>query len=266
MVGLLKKKQQQPKVNLLIVLTFITFALHILTLALLILQGVTIRQFYLRKPPTFTQLINGEKVNSLDVPEYEPSVIQQFTSKFATLMFDWSGKLPPQTVQDVSQPREDLGIPIRTIQGTNKKVSTSSWMASFAISEDFRQAFLREIADITPPEVFSTDKDRALSAQLIIKRIDQPEKFDQGKWRVGMVANLVQTRISDNRQVIIPFNKVFLIRSVDYFAYPEVNSVTDLQKAINVMRADKLEIYEIRDLCLLDETNIDFSNSFCQGE
>ena len=262
MVELLKKRQQKSKVNPLIVLAFITIFLHVFTLALLVLQGLTIRQFYLRKPPTFIQLINGKRIDSIDMLERNPLAVQQFVGKFATLMFDWSGKLPPQTIQDVSQPKSDPGISIRTKRG-NKTVSTSSWMAGFAISEDFRQAFLREIADITPPEVFSRISDRAISTQLVIKRIDQPEKIAPGKWRVGIVANLVQTRTSNNRQIITPFNKIFLLRSVDYFDYPQASSTTDLQRAIYDIRSDKLEIYEIRDLCLLDNSNNNFSNNFC---
>lgn len=255
MIGLLEKKQQKPKVNLLTSLAIVTLILHVFTLALLILQGFTIRQLHLRKPPTFVQLINGQKADIIQDLEREPKLIQQFISKVTILMFNWSGKLPPQTIQDVSQPKPDLGISIRTRQGISKKVSTSSWMASFALSEDFRQAFLREIADMTPPEVFSKVPDQALSAQLIIKRIDQPQKIAPGKWRVGMVANLIQKKVNNNRQIITPFNKVFLIRAVDYFAYPQAGSSTDLQKAIYNIRADKLEIYEIRDLCLLDESN-----------
>ena len=42
-----------------------TLSLHILTLVLFVLQGFTIRKLYLRKPPTFVQLINGKKVDFL---------------------------------------------------------------------------------------------------------------------------------------------------------------------------------------------------------
>ncbi|MEL6493958.1 MAG: hypothetical protein AAFQ41_02395 [Cyanobacteria bacterium J06623_7] len=255
MVRLLKKTQQKQKVSLLSILAIATLSLHILTLALLILQGLSIRQLYLRKPPTFVQLINGKKVDNIKDLERDPDVIQQFVSKVSILMFNWSGKLPPQTIKDVSQPTPDLGISIATEQGSSEKVSTSSWMASFALSEDFRPAFLREIASITPREIFSNIPREAISAQLIIKRIDRPEEIAPGKWRVRMVANLIQKKTNTNRQVIIPYNKDFLIRAVDYFSHPLASNASNLQQAIYNIRSDRLEIYEIRDLCLLDENN-----------
>ena len=267
MVRLLEKKQQKRTVSLLKILAIATLSLHVLSLALLILQGFTIRQLYLRKPPTFVQLINGQKVGFIEDLERDPEVIRQFISKIMILMFNWSGKLPPQTIQDVSQPKPDGGIPIKTAQGSSKKVSTSSWMASFALSEDFRPGFLRQIADMTPPEVFSNVPHQAMSAQLIIERIYRPQKIAPGKWRVGMVANLIHTKTNTNRKIITPFNKDLLIRAVDYFAYPQPESATDLQKAIYNIRADRLEIYEIRDLCLLDEYNKLDNNQlqYCQN-
>ena len=268
MVRLLEKKQRKRTVNLVTILAIATLSLHILTLVLLILQGFKIRQLYSRKPPTFVQLINGQKAGFIDKLERDPEVIRQFSSKIMTLMFNWSGKLPPQTIQEVSQPKPDRGITIKTAQGASKKVSTSSWMASFALSEDFRPGFLREIADMTPTEVFSNIPNKAMSTKLIIKRIYQPQKIAPGKWRVGIVANLIHTKTTDNNKIVTSFNKDLLIRTVDYFTYPQAESTTDLQKAIYSIRADRLEIYEIRDLCLLDEYNKLDTNQlqYCQNQ
>ena len=267
MVRLLENNLRKRRVNLLPILAMATLSLHVLTLVLLILQGFTIRQLYLRKPPTFVQLINGQKVGLIEDLETDPELIRQFVSKTMTLMFNWSGKLPPQTIQEVSRPKPDRGILIKTSLGGSKKVSTSSWMTSFAISEDFRPGFLRQIADMTPPEVFSKAPHQAMSAQLMIERIYRPQKIAPGKWRVGMVANLIHTKTTDKSQRITPFNKDLLIRTADYFAHPQAESTTDLQKAIYSIRAEGLEIYEIRDLCLLDEySKLDTNQwQYCQN-
>jgi hypothetical protein len=45
------------------------------------------------------------------------------------------------------------------------------------------------------------------------------------------------------------------VRAVDYFANPQAENSTTLQKAIDIIRTDKLEIYEIRNLCLIDNYN-----------
>lgn len=66
-----------------------------------------------------------------------------------------------------------------------------------------------------------------------------------------MVANLVQKRGQDNK-IITPFNKDIFVQAVDSFNYPIATNLTDLQKAIYKTRSDKLEIYEIRELCLTD--------------
>lgn len=251
MVRLLQK--QQRTVSLLTTFAIATFGLHALTLFFLMLQGLTIRQLSLRKPPSFVQLVDGQPVAAVDDTETNPEAIRQFVSKTIASMFNWSGTLPPQNIEEVTKPKPDLGILIKTPQGISQKVTTSSWIASFALSEDFRKGFLSEIAAMTPPEVFARDPKQAMSAQIIIKRVYPPQKIAPGKWRVGMVADLIQKKQADNRKIIIPFNKDLLVRTVDYFPYPLANNVSVLQKAIYSIRSERLEIYEMRNLCLLDE-------------
>ncbi|PLZ98166.1 hypothetical protein CEN50_12455 [Fischerella thermalis CCMEE 5268] len=253
MVRLLEKKQRT--VNLLTTFAIATLGLQILALFLLTLQGLKIRQLSLRKPAAFVQLIAGQPINVTDDLVRDPEAIRQFVSKSMTSMFNWSGKLPAQNVEEVSRPKPDLGILIPTSQGISKKVTTSSWIASFAISEDFRKGFLREIAAMTPPEVFSNNSSQAITAQIAIKRVYPPQKISPGKWRVGLVADLIQTKQSDGRRIITPFNKDLLVQAVDYFPYPLDNTTSVLQKAIYGIRSEKLEIYEIRNLCLLDQYN-----------
>jgi hypothetical protein len=253
MTRLLEKKQRTR--SILTVFAIATFGLHLLTLVLLIFQGLTIRQLSLQKPPNFVQLIDGKDPGIPDNLSREPEVIRQFVSKTMTSMFNWSGKLPPQSIEDISQPKPDPGILISTSQGGSQKITTTSWIASFALAEDFRKGFLSKIAEITPQDVFYNSSSQAINGQLVIKRIYPPEKTNSGQWRVGMVADIVQKKLSNNRTIVTPFNKDLLVRSVDYFPYPQSNISTDIQKAIYSVRADKLEIYEIRNLCLIDEYN-----------
>ncbi|RUR84623.1 hypothetical protein ACF3DV_20195 [Chlorogloeopsis fritschii PCC 9212] len=253
MVRLLQK--QQRTVSLLTTFAIATFGLHALALFFLIFQGLTIRQLSLRKPPAFVQLVDGQPVAAVDDTERDPETIRQFVSKTITSMFNWSGTLPPQNIEEATKPKPDLGILIKTPQGNSQRVTTSSWIASFALSEDFRKGFLSEIAAMTPPEVFARNPKQAMSAQINIKRVYPPEKIADGKWRVGIVADLIQQKRADNRKVIVPFNKDLLVRAVDYFAYPLDSNSSVLQKAIYGVRTERLEIYEMRNLCLLDEYN-----------
>ena len=250
MVQLLKQKKRV--VNVLAIFAIATFSLHFLTLFILILQGLSIRQLSIQKSPTFVQLIGGKPVNTTDNLR-ESQAIRQFVSKTMVSMFDWSGNLPPQTIEQVSKPQADPGILIKTSSGGVKRVVTSSWLASFAFAEDFRKGFLGQIADMTPPEVFSDNPERKILAKLAVTQIYSPEKIAPDKWRVGMVANLIQTKGNDNRKIIIPFNKDVIVQTIDSFKHPLPQQITDLQQAIYSVRADNLEIYEIRDLCLTDE-------------
>ena len=250
MVRLLEKRKQ--KGNLLVTLAVATFGLHLLTLLLLIIQGLTIRQLSLQKAPTFVQLVDGKPVNNTDELQRKPEAIEKFVSKTMISMFNWSGKIPAQNINQATNPEKDLGISIKTPRGGSKKVTTSSWISSFGFSEDFRKSFLSTVAELTPPEVFSANSDRAILAELNITRIYPPQQIEPGKWKVGIVANLVQKR-DDNKKIITPFNKDIFVQAVDSFDYPITQNLTDLQKAIYTTRSDKLEIYEIRELCLTDK-------------
>jgi hypothetical protein len=250
MVRLLEKKK--TTVSILTIFAIATFGLHLLVLLFLILQGMNVRQLSLRKQPNFVQMIDGQAVESIDDLARDSEVIRQFVSKTMSSMFNWSGTLPPQTIEEVSKPKPDLGILIKTPAGGSQKVTTSSWVASFAFSEDFRKGFLSQIADMTPPEVFANNPKQVISGQLVIKRVYPPKQIAPGKWEVGMVADLIQNKQADGKKVIIPFNKDLLVRAVDYFDYPLAERTTILQKAIYSVRAERLEIYEMRNLCLLD--------------
>ena len=243
-------QERKSAVNLLTIFTVFTFGLHFVTVIFLLFQGLRIYEVSQRKPLTFVQVIDGKTVPQTNTLEREPEAIRQFVSKTMAAMFDWSGRLPAATVEDVTNPKADAGILISTSQNLTKRVSTSSWVASFGLSEDFRQGFLALIADMTPPEVFSKNKNQALTAQLAIQRVYPPEKIAPGQWRVGMVANIVQVRRSDNKKLLTPFNKDFLVRAVDSFEHPLANSISPVQKAIYSVRDQKLEIYEVSDLCL----------------
>ncbi|MCM0589967.1 MAG: hypothetical protein KA716_06805 [Gloeotrichia echinulata DEX184] len=253
MVRLAKKKQRT--FSILTIFAIAAFGLHIFVLFLFILQGLNIRQLSQRKPPNFVQLIDGKPIPLTDDLEREPEAIRQFINKTMTSIFNWSGTLPPQSMEEVAKPKPDPGMLIKTPQGGSQKISTRSWIAGFALSEDFRKGFLSKIAELTPPEIFSNNPSQAMSVELVIKRVYPPQKIAPGKWRVGMVADLIQKKQADNRKIITPFNKDLLVRAVDYFATPLTEDTSDLQKAISSIRADKLEIYEIRSFCLLDEQN-----------
>ncbi|WP_017655983.1 hypothetical protein [Fortiea contorta] len=262
MVRLLQQKKRT--FSILTTFAIAAFGLHLFVLFLFVLQGLNIRQLSLRKPPNFVEIVDDESTTNIDNLAREPEAIRQFVTKTMTSIFNWSGMLPAETPEQVTNPKPDPGILVRTSQGNTQRISSKTWIAGFALSEDFRKGFLRKIAEITPPEVFSKNPQQAMSAQLFIKRVYPPKKIAAGKWRVGIVADLIQKKQSDERKVITPFNKDLLVRAVDYFDAPLTEDNSNLQKAIRSIRADRLEIYEIRNLCLLDDNSNQGQNQFNQ--
>ena len=268
MVRLLEKRKQKGSV--LLSFAAATLGLHIFTLLLLVMQGLTIRRLSLQKPPTFVQLIDGKAVNNKDGLQRSSQEVREFVSRTMISMFDWSGKLPANNISSINQAdkkKRDIGILIKTPRGGSKRVTTSSWISSFAFSEDFRKGFLSTIAELTPPEVFADNYNQAIFARLNITRVYPPQQIKPGKWRVGIVANLVQQR-GGEKKVMTPFNKDVFVRVVDTYNYPMPENITDLQKAIYLARSNKLEIYEMRDLCLTDNYDNIVSDGFnrCQNQ
>lgn len=248
----LLSSKQKSIVNVLGIFAIATVALHALTLLILLFQGFIIRNLSTQKPPNFIQLIDGKIALENENQEPDPEEIRQFVSQTMGAIFNWTGALPAETIEDATNPKPDAGISIKTPQGTIKRVPTSSWIGSFALAEDFREGFLGQIAQIVPPEVFSQNPNQALAARLVIQRVYPAQKIAANRWRVGMVANIVQLRRSDNKKILTPFNKDFLVRSIDSFDHPLANQITQLQKSVYSVRAQKLEIYEISNLCLYD--------------
>ena len=173
MVRLLEK--QKRKTNLFVTLAVATFGLHLLTLLLLIIQGLTIRQLSLQKSPTFVQLVDGKPVTKNHNLQRKPEDIQEFVSKTMISMFNWSGKLATRNIDEATNLKKDVGISIKTPGGSSKKVTTNSWISSFAFSEDFRKGFLSAVAELTPPEVFLSNTDGAILAELKITPYLQSE-------------------------------------------------------------------------------------------
>ncbi|MBF2063256.1 MAG: hypothetical protein IGS39_02310 [Calothrix sp. C42_A2020_038] len=256
--------EKKATVNLLTIFAAVTFGLQVLTLFFLFFQGLAIHNLSNRKPPNFVQIFEG--AGSTNNTEHEPEMISQFVSQTMAAMFDWAGTLPANTIEDATNPKPDTGVSILTSIGATKKVPTTSWIASFALSEDFRQGFLTQIAEMIPVDLFTKNTNQEITTRLVIQRVYPPQKIATNRWRVGLVANIVQLRRADNKKVLIPFNKDFLVRSVDAFEHPleNTNQITELQKTVYKLRERKLEIYEVNNLCLTDAyDNINSQSNRC---
>jgi hypothetical protein len=221
-----------------------TFGLHIITFFLLVLIYGSYSQLNKKPLPSLVQLETGKsiKVAPLGNSDRTPQVVSRFVSDTMTLMMNWSGNLPPTTVEENAKPKPDKGISIEERGLRGNKVTSGAWQASYALSEDFRKEFLKMLADMTPPGVFKGKT----QVVLVPLSIQSPIKIEEGKWKVKMIANLTIFDQSNNLGEVIPFNKEIFVRAVEAPESPA--NINGLAAVIYQVRASGLEIYAIRDL------------------
>jgi hypothetical protein len=195
-----------------------------------------------KKPvPTLVQLASGEAIatSTLGNKERSPEVISKFVSKTMTMLMSWSGTISGENTGTDSLP--DPGIDIQ-IPGGKGKVTTPTFQAAFAISEDFRKEFLGALAVLTPSNVFAG----TVKVVFVPLEIQKPIQIAEGKWKVIVVSNLLVLDQSDIAGKTIPFNKEVYIRAVEV---PEFQpNLTGIMLAVQQARLSGLEIYAIRDL------------------
>jgi hypothetical protein len=217
-----------------------TFGVQGLLLVLTLLNTTRITRLAHRPVPSLVQLVDGHSISTeaVDPSQRTPEVIQQFVKTSMALMFTWNPQGQPTETAD-SSTATDQGVPIG-----HGRITTSSWQASFALKEDFRTAFLDQVAAITPPGVFSGSAQSVLN----IETISTPRELQAGYWQVDMVANLLIFDPTHPQGLAVPFNKSLFVQAVEAAADPLPEISTPLQKAVYRLRENGLEITEIRDL------------------
>lgn len=200
-----------------------------------------------RPTPNLVQLVDGRaiQVTPQEYLDRSPQTIRRFVNETMTLMFSWSGTLPPATVEEAKAPQPDPGVAVNSQGAGSKKVATATWQASFALSEDFRKSFVTKMADLTPQDIFQGQGNQGL---LVIRRVSEPQVVEEGGWKVALVSNLVLFSRQDQVGNAVPFNKEIFIRAVDPPALPLEEQSSGLEQIVYRTRQAGLEIYAIRDL------------------
>ena len=194
-----------------------------------------------RPVPTLVQLASGDSISvtQLGSKERTPEVLMTFTSRALTLLMSWSNTLPGEGAS--SGKTEDFGVEIK-VEGRQEKVTTPTYQASFALSEDFRKEFLQELAKLTPDGVFSG----TTKVVFVPLEIQKPIQIEPGKWKISVVSNLLVFDQSDISGRAIPFNKDVFVQAVDVPDYQA--HLSGIALAVQQIRSSGVEIYAIRDL------------------
>ncbi|MBD0303599.1 MAG: hypothetical protein ICV85_15945, partial [Tolypothrix sp. T3-bin4] len=164
-------------------------------------------------PQSLVQLADGRAitVDPKQNLERDPETIRRFVGETMTLMLTWSQQQQPKRVWEVS---------------------------SELIANELQPKLQSEIS---PTENLS----RGTENVLVIERISQPTKIENGKWKVEMLANQIIFTNSDRLGKSTPFNKQILVRAIDEQAASLPNSPLPLNLAAYRLGEARLKIYNI---------------------
>lgn len=215
--------------------------LQIILLLLVFILTARVGKLANSKIPTLVELNDGTsaRVAPIGHNDRTPQVITDFVARTITGLMSWNAVSLVTDSYEKKNSQLDPGVEAR-----DKKMTTGTWSAGFALSEDFRKPFLEELAQLTPPDVFSGKT----QSTLIVRHLSEPEKISEGAWKLDMVANLVIFEDSNQVGKAISFNKTIFIRAVD--TPPLASNASDLQRTIYRVRQAGLEIFKIQDLGL----------------
>ena len=189
--------------------------------------------------PSLVQLNDGQTVlvNPANSQHRTDAVITRFVEETISQLFTWNVVSKDQQTRRVTDP----GIPI----GTGQKVPTRTWQASFAIGQDFREAFLEEMANsFIPRGVLTGDA----QSTLLIDHLSQPKQISSGVWQLDMVAFLVIFDGRNPQGKATSFNKTIVVRAVEPAIDPLPEETSAIQKAVFETRSKGLTIDEIYEL------------------
>lgn len=200
------------------------------------------------QPPTLVELNDGKSIRVYPIGHNErtPKAIQDFVASKMMGLFDWTGTLPPRTIEEAKKPRPDPGVRV----DVNRSVTTEAFYKAFAVSEDFRPSFLKGLASLTPQENFRSNVpvSEKITSTLIIRNVSPPREINKGMWENDVVADLMLFKNGTQFGSTIPVNKTVTTKAEEVYAPPE--GASDMAKISYEERLPGLVITEIRDLSL----------------
>jgi hypothetical protein len=139
------------------------------------------------KAPTLVELNDGEsiRVRAIHSESRSAQAIRYFVGQTMTGLLSWN-TLPKVTGDYDADPTKKLKLDAG-VQTGNSKITTNVWVTGFALSEDFRAEFLKEIGNLTPPDVFNGTTQSILKISLL----SEPKKVKPGKFQVDMVGEVI---------------------------------------------------------------------------
>lgn len=166
----LLKQENKKKSSILPLFAVGTFGLNIFALLVLMFHSSMLQQLSKQlTPQSLVQLADGRAITADPRQNLEryPDTIRRFVGETMTLMLTWSKQQPPETIWEIS---------------------------SELLTNDVKQKLQSEIINTNTVNQF---ENRGSESVLIIQRISQPVKVDNGKWKVELQGNQLIFNNSD---------------------------------------------------------------------
>lgn len=250
---------EKKQVALLFMATLVS---HTVSILIFLITGIIM----VRSQPknNFVQLTSGETIaaKTVDLYHREPETIRRFVNDTVVALFNWTGFV--NIVDDQGQPRVDADVGISL--GSGKRIPTTTYQASFAITERVRGPFLENLATLVPQDLFNpiqpgqpSRKPRLLAR---VRYIGMPQERGKGLWDVELVADLVLFSPSAPQgRLFASFNKIVKVRATEQsrmlVRFPKRAgglAYDDIDRLIYGIQQAGLEIVDFRDFPVAEPT------------
>jgi hypothetical protein len=224
-------------------LTSVGFSALALMLQLVVMTNVI---NIARKPaPSLVQLSDGQaiKVQAVGSQDRSPEVVQHFVTDSLIMLMSWTNEFPGGDDKKVS----DTGALVK-IKNGDRRVTSQAFQASFTFSEELRAELVKILAEMTPDGVFKGEIKTTLKFQHVT--LPTPIDKDQsGKWKINVVATLLQYQQGRADVTKIPFNKEITVQAIDTPQLPKSGKfANELETLVYGIRQAGLEIVSMKDI------------------
>lgn len=200
-----------------------------------------------RKPtPSLVQLSDGQaiKVQAVGNQDRSPEVVQHFVTDSLIMLMSWTNELPGAS-DDKKVP--DAGALVKIKDG-DRRITSPAFQATFTFGEELRTELVKILAEMTPDGVFKGE----IKTTLKFQHVTLPtlvDKNQSGKWKINVVATLLQYQQGRADIVKIPFNKEIIVQAIDTPPLPKSGKFSnELESLVYGIRQAGLEIVSMKDI------------------
>jgi hypothetical protein len=218
-----------------------------------------------RKPaPSLVQLSDGQaiKVQAVGNQDRSPEVVQHFVTDSLIMLMSWTNELPGAS-DDKKVP--DAGALVKIKDG-DRRITSPAFQASFTFSEELRAELVKILAEMTPDGVFKGE----IKTTLKFQHVTLPTLVDKdqaGKWKINVVATLLQYQQGRADIIKIPFNKEIVVQAIDTPQLPKSGKFSnELESLVYSIRQAGLEIVSMKDIAGAESSKISVPGSKDKSE